>query len=176
MATASPRTAASPRQTNFVLIIALCLVAILLAGGVAAIGFGMFYLRRLGKDPIEAAAGFMKGDQIQVRVGDRRLTVGKGDITGVSNRLPNYPGATIEGSVAAEDEKQSGALVVMFTPEAADKVVEFYRQTLLKADYAIVAADLKGMKGASPDGDRTVSISITAKPGGTLIALTYADK
>jgi hypothetical protein len=148
----------------------------MIAGGVAAIGFGMFYLRKLGTDPVEAATKFMKGEKLQVRVGDKRVTLGKGDVTGVANRLPNFPGATVQASVAAEDGTQSGALVVMTTTAPGDQVVEFYRMNLLKADYTIVAADMKGIKGAAPGGDRTVTIAIETKGGITTITLTYADK
>jgi len=112
---------------------------------------------------------------------DGTMTFGGGDGSQVPDWVPGYPGARTDSfsNVVAKGER-SGSFAIK-TPDATDKVLEFYASKLEEAGYTInrTTFETNGALAGSITGTsekRTVGITVAAQEGETQGLVTYSEK
>lgn len=99
------------------------------------------------------------GEQVAVRSGAQA-------VEGMPDGFSVYPGATVVTSTTVNTTDGSGVLVVLTTPDAPDKVIQFYRG---QAEAAGVTIDgemnANGMRLIGGEGPGGLAFSASASPG-----------
>lgn len=92
--------------------------------------------------------------------------------------VPVYPGATVESSVAANQEQGGGQYVGLQTTDALDAVVAWYKKEVAAQGWKIETdATVQGnlILGASKD-TRELSLTVASSDGKVTISLVVAKK
>jgi hypothetical protein len=94
--------------------------------------------------------------------------------------VPAYPGATIEGSFAAQGPDGSSGSFSFKTPDSTDKVTAFYQDQLKSAGFTINVVS-SGTQGGMVSGEdtanrRTVIVMVNGSTGTTSGSITVNEK
>ncbi len=94
--------------------------------------------------------------------------------------VPAYPGATIEGSFAAQGPDGSSGSFSFKTSDAADKVTSFYQDQLKSAGFTVTLVS-SGNQGGMVSGEdtankRTVIVMVNGSGGATNGSITVNEK
>ncbi|HSG55757.1 MAG TPA: hypothetical protein VLA45_09890 [Paracoccaceae bacterium] len=97
-------------------------------------------------------------------------------VAGMPDGFSAYPGATVVTSTTIDTTDGSGVLAVMTTPDAADKVIAFYRAQAEAAGISIEGEmNANGTRLIGGEGAGGLAFSASASPGGegaTTVQLT----
>lgn len=93
--------------------------------------------------------------------------------------IPQYPGAKAEGTFAMKGTEGAGGTFHFTTPDAADKVTEYYKEHLKQAGMEVNSTESgKGgsVIGTDEAGGRTVAVMISAESGSSSVNITFGTK
>lgn len=99
--------------------------------------------------------------------------------------LPAYPGATVQGGIAANSSEGSMKSFTLTTTDSANKVLSFYQDQLKSNGLDVQPSTITTVGGGttnalvsakSADGKRSVQIIVVEHDGKTQASLTYEEK
>ena len=117
-----------------------------------------------------------EGGGLEAEAGGGRVRIGAG--ARVPAWIPAYPGAAVQGLAATESAAETQYVFSVATGDALDEVSAYYRKELRQAGFDVdsrAATPAAEILRASNAG-RTVQIMLSKSEGGTLAAVTAAEK
>jgi hypothetical protein len=92
--------------------------------------------------------------------------------------VPIYPDAKITGSVAVNDKKKNGEMVMFETPDTPDKVADFYKSKLsgYASNMDMNTSGSRMLVMTSADGKLSVTIIASKSEKGSSVQLTAGQK
>lgn len=166
-------------------LIGAAVVAVIVLGWIAnGVGGSL-----MSDDAAERAIEAATGGRVDVDADGGTYTVKTDDGTwSTSDKLPSdwpsdaplYPGADVQGSVAAAggDTQGVGQYVGLLSSDSAQQVAAWYKSELAAKGWT-VGTDITTPQGSmigADKGGRTVAVTITSQDGKTAIGVTIATK
>ncbi len=92
--------------------------------------------------------------------------------------VPAYPGSTPHGTYSASSDKEETGHYSFTTPDAVDKVAQYYQDQLKQAGYSVNSVNAGGtiVTGHTEDNKRTLGITLVSVSGETTASVTYNEK
>lgn len=123
--------------------------------------------------------GTGNGSGLEFKGNDGTVRIGAGPVK-LPSWLPNYPGATMEGTMSSDTPQAIAATFNFKTHDAADKVVSFYKDAFasagLKESANVSTSAMAMVAGADADNKREASIMVTPENGESSVRVSFTDK
>lgn len=122
-------------------------------------------------------ASCSNSSEVSFQSGGMTHTFAEGtDATKQGFQLPVYPGATPSGGVSNTGKEEASSFLLLSSPDAVNKISEFYQQQLKKDGWEVTATQVMPelMNIAAKKGELEASVMISGETKGTTITLTVS--